>query len=228
MRSVLAATLTLLLASCGKQPRSIPTETFTLDFRSGHNLKLVYDAGVRPWKEPHDPYPQFAYECHVGNPGLETDDQELNSWTILLPGGEQFSIATSWVKFQILEDFDIGRIDFRGTVRDARDAAVVAKRVCTAMNIAAAVADTPENLIERAADRVAWNAGIMSSGVDFSIAFWVTSELRRNKGSNNVCLLWRDYLPKDVWKAPLKKPLQGMRPPPGYEGSSMDPPWYVR
>ncbi len=218
----------LLLASCQRRAGTLQheTEKFTLDFRSGHNLKLVYDAGVRPWREGPEEYNFFASNCGVGNPGLETGDQELNYWTILLPGGEKFSFATSFVEFQILEDYDIARIDFRGTVRNARDAANIAKNICAAMNIP--IADSAESMVHSQIYGMPRNKHVESSGVGFSIAFWAGGAEGAERGSENITLHWKDYLPKDSSKAPLKKMMTDLRPPPGYEGVSMEPYWQTR
>jgi hypothetical protein len=217
MRGILLATIAFLLTSClGKEPPA-QTERFTLDFRNGHNLTILYDAGVRPWKNPNHPHPDLDYLYLVGNPGFDTNDQELNYWTVVLPGGEQFSIATSYVVITVLEDFDIARIDFRGTVKGAQEAADITMNICAAMKIS--VDESREELITRARNDVAWNAFTRSAGVDFSIALWVGA-----RGGNNVTLQWRDYLPSNPVGAPLKQPIRGVRPPPGYEDVSMERP----
>jgi hypothetical protein len=83
MRGILLATIAFLLTSClGKEPPA-QTERFTLDFRNGHNLTILYDAGVRPWKNPNHPHPDLDYLYLVGNPGFDTNDQELNYWTVV-------------------------------------------------------------------------------------------------------------------------------------------------
>src|SRR5277367_3689899 len=76
---------------------------YTLDFQKSHDLKEVYDAGLRPWKVT-------GSTCMVGGDGMK----DITNWKIVLPNGQSFRYSSNMASFEIMEDDSIGRIDFSG------------------------------------------------------------------------------------------------------------------
>ena len=196
--------------------------SYTLDFQKGHNLKLVYDAGLRPWKVTNS-------TCMVGGNGMK----DITRWKIILPDSESFDCSSNMASFEVLEDFDLARIDFSG-VDDMpiKDAAAMTKAVCLSMKIpTTGLDDYVASLDEHAKfnehtpqQAKGWGQRIERDAIRFNITFAMRPFMDHTSAQVNITVEWRDYLPKDWWKAPLKKSIGDLRPPPGYEGVSMAAP----
>ena len=196
--------------------------SYTLDFQKGHNLKQVYDAGLRPWKET-------SSNCMVGGNGMK----DITNWKIILPGSESFDYSSNMADFEVLEDFDLARIDFSG-VDDMpiKDAAAMTKAVCLAMKIPTTGFDEYLACLDEHAkfndhtprQEKGWGQRVQGNDIRFDIAFVMRPFMDHTSAQVNITIEWRDYLPKDWWKAPLKKTITDLHPPPGYEGMSMASP----
>jgi hypothetical protein len=190
-------------------------DRITLDFRKGHNLKLVYDAGLRPWRVT-------ASTCMVGGNG----PKDITRWTIILPSGEQFDYASSMASFSVLEDFDIASIGFSG-VDDVPipEAVALTKSICTAMKLST---DGLDAMIARLDDRTRradyWTQDVERAKLRFHIVLELRRFFDHTSAQVGIDLRWRDFYPEDWSKAPLKHLIRDLKPPPGYEGASMAPP----
>jgi hypothetical protein len=198
--------------------------SYTLDFQKGHNLKLVYDAGARPWKETNS-------TCMVGGNGMK----DITHWKIVLPTGESFDYASNMANFEVMEDFDVGRIDFSG-VDDIsiQDAAAMTKAICTSLNIPLTGLDEIVAGLNPGAkfnehpqiEKNGWSQRVKVGGVDFFVAFVAHPFMDHTSAQVNITLQWPNYPADDPTfsKGPLKHLISDLRPPPGYEGMSMAPP----
>jgi len=200
-----------------------------LDFRSSHNLKVVFDAGLRPWRVK----------------GLENDTCRIAGRTpadvapleIVLPGGERFDYAIQSADFSVWEGNDVERIDFIGAELDVTEAAGVAKRICTVMGLSRAGLDEwaarlgPKKDAGEYAEQVhdRWSCRGGRRGVRFWLGLQplphFVETLDRVGAQVNITLDWEDWRSPDPGGAPVKKHLtEPIKPPPGYEAVSMDPP----
>jgi hypothetical protein len=196
---------------------------YRLDFQKGHNLKLVYDAGLRPWKETNS-------TCMVGGNGVK----DITHWKIVLPSGESFDYASNMASFEVMEDFDIGRIDFSGVDDTSiQDAAVMTKAICASLNIPTTGFDemvaslNPQaKFNEHPKKEEGWGQRVKRGGVDFDLMFVVRPFMDHTSAQVNITLQWPNYPPNDPTfsKAPLKRLISNLRPPPGYAGVSMASP----
>src|SRR2546428_11109810 len=65
---------------------------YVLDFRKGDDLKVIYDSGLRPWRDGFD-------ECTIGGSPELTEDL-----FIILPTGETFAYSTYLAHLKVLQD----------------------------------------------------------------------------------------------------------------------------
>jgi hypothetical protein len=201
---------------------ALADDEYTLNFQKGHNLKLIYDAGLRPWKTTNS-------TCMVGGNGMK----DITHWKIILPDSDSFDYSSNMASFEVLEDFDLARIDFSG-VDDMpiQDAAAMTKAICLAMKIpTTGLSDYVASLDEHAKfnehtpeQSKGWGQRTELNDIRFNVALVMRPFMDHTSAQVNITIEWRDYLPKDWWKAPLKKSIADLRPPPGYEGVSMAPP----
>ncbi len=159
--------------------------------------------------------------------------KDITHWKIILPGAESFDYSSNMADFEVLEDFDLARIDFSG-VDDMpiADAAAMTKAICLALKIPATGFDEYVSSLDVHAkfnehpqgQEKGWGQRTELGDIWIDVAFVMRPFMDHTSAQVNITIEWRDYLPKDWWKAPRKKLIANLQPPPGYEGVSMASP----
>src|SRR5580658_7652424 len=133
----------------------------------------------------------------VGGNGMK----DVTHWKLILPSSESFDSASNMANFEVMEDFDIGRIDFSG-VDDTpiQDAAVMTKAICTSLNVPATGLDeivaglNPQaKFNEHPQGEKGWGKRVNVGGVDFDIAFVVRPFMDHTSAQVNITLQWPNY-----------------------------------
>lgn len=194
----------------------------TLDFQKSHDLKLVYDAGLRPWKVT-------GSTCMVGGDGMK----DITNWEIILPNGQSFRYSSNMASFEIMEDDSIGRIDFSG-VDDTpiSDATAMTKAICASLSIPAdgldamvAGLDPKAKFNEHPKAEQGWGHRQTVAGLDFDLAYVVRPFFDHTSAQVNITIQWPNLAPDpNPTMRPLKRLISDLQPPPGYEGVSMQSP----
>lgn len=173
-----------------------------IDFSNSDNLKAVYDAGFRPWRNGPD-------SCHLDHVNV----------TIILPEGVQFSLPVEMVDFSVLAENKLSSANFVGEVMSTDETIVKLREICNALNLPTNSLDQfAATFADRAAKSVIWN----TRGQKGEISVFVSTDR----------LDFIDHLGAEIyvtlqWKrkgAPMKFLTSPVQPPPGYEHESMAPP----
>lgn len=182
----------------------------TLDFSKEHNLKGVFDAGMRPYREPH------AERFQVGVDGVSAE--------IKLPSGAIVN-GREWqsIQFTVIDDGRLTSAQMRSnplTLNDARDAMLPLLSIESGGSVQALDA-----FLEKVKEKPFLYEGEFHIGTGkkqnpmFLAAFSRTG-LKASPLALRVSLEWRLEPPKAA-RAFYKQPIP---PPPGYEGVSMEKP----
>jgi hypothetical protein len=195
---------------------------YTLDFQKNHDLKVVYNAGLRPWKVTNS-------TCMVGGDGMK----DITNWEIILPNGQSFRYSSNMASFEIMEDDSIGRIDFGG-VDDTpiSDATMMTKAICASLNIPTDGLDAMVGGLDPKAKfeghfnpEQGWGRRLAVAGLDFDLMYVVRPFFDHTSAQVNITMEWPNLAPApNPTMRPLKKLISDLQPPPGYEGVSMQSP----
>ncbi|MBI1816018.1 MAG: hypothetical protein HYR72_13645 [Deltaproteobacteria bacterium] len=98
------------------------TERRTIDLRQGNNLKIIFDAGLRPWRTR----------------GLEDSSCGVfheEPLTIVLPSGEQIEIDIERAHFTVLAGNALNAADFFGVTEPVSRAVERVRSICGAVGL---------------------------------------------------------------------------------------------
>jgi hypothetical protein len=179
---------------------------FTIDLRQGDNLKVIFDAGLRPWRTPE----LESISCEVGPTNL----------TVILPTGETFDTSVEMASFRVFEGNVLSHADFIGKVVNLQDAATSTRKICAALKI-------PTEDFEKALANVgtwqnpgkSWCGTFEAGGVLCDVIFTPIHKSDRTDAEVNITIGWRRQT-----KFPLHSSLEPIQPPLGYENVSMKEP----
>lgn len=179
----------------------------TIDFSKSTNLKAVYDAGLRPWR--------FLKEM---------DDLNLTneSIRIVLPDASPFEMAVDICTLGVMAENQLSRADFSTDMDTLPAAAERTREICRALGIPTEDLDKAIDTFARMGDQSPnpqyWNARIKKGTFDVSVSFKPLFALGKTLGRVYVTLTFHDS------SKPMKLLKEPVKPPPGYEHVSMDPP----
>jgi len=189
----------LIILSAADQPLT----QRTIDFTQSHNLKAIFDAGLRPWR-------MLGLEsaaCELGNEDLK----------ILLPDKCTINLVINRAQIEVLAGNELSSVDLFTNLTPAADAAQQAKSLCQALGIASQGLD---DFINGRSNRIDtfWGGDVTKGGVQVHITYDVASRYQNGYAEIFLTLIWP--IPDEQMKF-LTEPI---KPPRGYENVSMDPP----
>jgi hypothetical protein len=197
---IFAICLALGLEAATNQPTQ-----HVIDFSAGHNLKTIFDAGLRPWRLP----------------GLENANCMLDrvNLKMIFPGKVNFSVIGNSVDMDILAKNEIYRMDIEcdpGT----RDAAVAqARDICGQLGISTqSLDDYLANLTKGPPVKLGWGTELDLEGVEIEVHMLLIPSMNGPAAEDSVTITW------PIPDAQMKFLTAPIQPPPGYENVSMDPP----
>jgi len=173
-----------------------------IDFSTSDNLKAVYDAGYRPWRNGFD-------SCHLDHVKV----------SVILPENGQFSLSAEMADFSVLAGNQLNSADFIGEVTSTEEAVTKTREICSELGVST---DGLDQAVPTFADRTSKASIWGKPGKKGDISIYVTLDL----------LYFIDHIGAKVyvslqWKRignSMKFLTNPVQPPPGYENASMDPP----
>lgn len=109
--------LTACTSTACAQVANVPT----IDFTSGHNLRVVYEAGLRPWRT--NPAERFT---------LMVDQERLG---ITLPQAKRFEMEVEHASFRLLDENELGSADFTSQPMTVEQGQELTKEICEALDV---------------------------------------------------------------------------------------------
>lgn len=180
----------------------------TIDFSKGTNLKAVYDAGLRPWRVRPDEMRS-----------LKITNQELR---VIAPGATSFIFDVEIGNFGLLAGNDLSKAEFISHPMSLSQAAAKAREVCLALNISMAGLEEKVSQFATLGKRTPvpqyWNGRGEKSGTRFDVTLSPLFGFDETRGKVFVAF---DFYQRGK---PMKFLTEPVKPPPGYEHMSMDPP----
>jgi hypothetical protein len=186
----------------------------TIDFSKSTNLKVVYDAGLRPWRVRSD---------EISN--LHITDQSVR---VIAPNGGAFTMSVQIGDFGILAENKLSKADFISHPTSLQEALTQAKDAAKALGIDISRGDGMGGLVEKASEFAAlgdqssapqsWRGQSEINGVRYGVTLSPLFGLNETRGKVYVTL---DFYERGK---PMKFLTEPIKPPPGYENISMEPP----
>lgn len=186
----------------------------TIDFSKSTNLKVVYDAGLRPWRVRPD---------EISN--LHITDQSVR---VIAPNGAAFTMSVQIGNFGILAENQLSKADFISQPTSLEEALRQAKNVAKALGIDISRGDGMGGLDEKASEFAAlgdqsaapqsWRGQSEINGVRYGVTLNPLFGLGETRGKVYVTI---DFYERGK---PMKFLAEPIKPPPGYENVSMEPP----
>jgi hypothetical protein len=193
---------------------SYSTAESTIDFSKSTNLKAVYDAGLRPWRVRPD---------EVSN--LLITNQRVR---VVAPNGGIFAMDVEIGDFGVLAGNQLSSADFISQPTSLEEALRQAKEAAKALGIDIARGDGMGGLVEKASEFAAlgdqssapqsWRGQSEINGVRYGVTLYPLFGLNETRGKVYVTL---DFYERGK---PMKFLTEPIKPPPGYEHMSMEPP----
>jgi hypothetical protein len=186
----------------------------TIDFSKSTNLKAVYDAGLRPWRVRSD---------EISN--LHITDQSVR---VIAPNGGAFTMNVQIGDFGILAENQLSKADFISQTTSLQEALAQAKKAAKALGIDISRGDGMGGLVEKASEFASlgdqssapqsWRGQSEINGVRYGVTLNPLFGLNETRGKVYVTL---DFYQRGK---PMKFLTEPIKPPPGYENVSMEPP----
>jgi len=186
----------------------------TIDFSKSTNLKAIYDAGLRPWRVRPD-------EAST----LLLTDQHIR---VIAPNGKAFSMSVEIGDFDVLLENQLSTADFISQPASLEKALLLAKESCQALGINTTRGDGMGSIDEKAAEFASlgnqtpvpqfWNGRSEINGVRYSVTLHPMFGYKETLAKVYVTL---DFYQRGT---PMKFLTEPIKPPPGYENVSMEPP----
>jgi len=182
------------------------SERHVIDLRQGDNLKIIFDAGLRPWRTRA----LEKRECGIAH-------EELVS--LILPNGEQVELDVGRASFDVLQGNQLSEAAFFGVTESTPHAVRRVKEICRAARLSDEGLDQIANHLGAHPDtRKRWSQAGMINNVRLWITFYP--------------MWFRNPVEAQVWVfvqwshggGPMKFLSVPIKPPPGYEDVSMDEP----
>ena len=191
----------ILLMSLGFVATSARAEN-PIDFSTSDNLKAVYDAGFRPWRNGMS-------SCHLDHVKV----------TVILPENAQFSLPAQMAGFTVLAGDQLSGADFYSEVTSTDEAVARTSEICVALGISTAGLD---QAVPSFADRFSkpsyWAGRGKKGGISIQVTLDILPFFDHLEAKVYVFLQWkREGVPMKFLTSPVQ-------PPPGYENASMAPP----
>ncbi len=205
-KHIVAAVLALFASgTVGAALKSEGGPRYLVDFGKSENLKVLFDAGLRPWRT----LGLESAECEIGREQL----------TIRLPGGDEFEMDIERASFDIVEGNAIVSARFFGIDEPVPRAVDRVKRICTAMGLSAeGLDDLASNLGTEIDPTKRWHRSGRRNGVRVWVTFYPMFYRRGVEVQTWVGMQW----PRRPGEYHFLK--ESIQPPPGYEHVLMDPP----
>ena len=176
-----------------------------LDFQQGDDLRVLFDGGLRP--------------CRV--PGLDRSHLEVGQVDILLilTTGESFRMPIQQGGFTVVEGNKLSSCDLIGQLTSVNEAAALAKTICGSLkepaigldHVLSTLGATPE-------PSNFWSSSNIARGnCRLKIKFLPVFGYQKLAAKVSVSLSWARP------RSEMNPLLQPIKPPPGYEGVSMEP-----
>jgi hypothetical protein len=178
----------------------------TIDFSKSTNLKAVYDAGLRPWGTNE-------------TLALTLTDQFIR---IILPDARPFDMDVEVCTIGVMAENQLSTVHFNSRPASLSASADKTREVCKALGIPTEELDKAVATFARLGDQTPvpryWNARIKKGSVEVHVAFKPIFALERTRGVFFVVLTFYEK------GKPMKLLTEPIKPPPGYEHLSMEPP----
>lgn len=180
----------------------------TIDFSKGTKLNAVYDAGLRPWT------------TNPKRSSLKITNEQIR---VIAPGSTApFDIDVEIGTFPVRAGSELSEAEFISQPVNLKQATAKAQEVCQALGV-------PINGLEEKASQLAtlgsktpvpqyWNGRGEKNGVRFSVTLDALFGWNETRGKVYVVL---QFSKPGTSLEPLMEPV---KPPPGYEHMSMEPP----
>lgn|SRR5882724_4642918 len=179
-------------------------ERTAIDLRRGDNLKLLFDAGLRPTRIP----------------GLEKSKIQIGptQLRIILPDGRNFDVDVERGEFGVIPGNLLYLAELFGVTEPVPRAIERARAICGTANISDAGLEEKANTLGSLPDSdKAWFKSGGNGGVKVSVTFHPVWSMNQVKAQVWVALQW----PRAAGSIhSLDEPIQ---PPPGFEDVSMEP-----
>ena len=186
----------------------------TVDFTQGANLQQIYEGGLRPWRSK----PQEFSSLHMTDENIR----------IVPPRGRPFELNVEIGTLGILAGNQLSKADFTSQPMTFNQAVTKAREICQAMGIDIAKGVGKESFEEKAAQLATlgkqaaapqyWNGRGKAEGVSFGVTLSPLFGWDEIRGK--VSVYFDFYEPGK----PMKFLTEPVKPPPGYEHMSMEPP----
>ena len=180
----------------------------TIDFSKSHNLKAIYDAGLRPWRVR-------ANETR----SLKITNEQVR---IIGPGTNPFSVDVEIGDFRVLAGNDLGSADFISPPMSVQNASAKTREIAQALSIQmTGLAEKVSQLTTLGRQTPApqyWNGRGEANDVRFEVTLNPLFGWEETRAKVSVSFTF--YKPGGVTES-LTEPI---KPPPGYEHMSMVPP----
>jgi len=173
-----------------------------IDLRSSDNLKVVYDAGFRPWRST-----------------MLTCDVTDKSISVITPGGAQFQLPTEIATFSVLANDQLDSINLIGEVMSLEETVTKTREICEALGISTKGLEQMNiTFTDRASKPSLWYGRGKKSNISIQVSLDRLDFIDHLGGKVYVMLDWKRE------GIPPKFPTTPMQPPAGYEHESMAPP----
>jgi hypothetical protein len=173
-----------------------------IDFRSGDNLKAVYDAGYRPWRDSPD-------SCNLDHVNI----------SVVLPENARLSLKCKMAGFTALTGDQLSGANFLSEFMHTSEAAAKIREVCQSLGISTAgleQAMAGSNL--NSAGISAWGGQTQKGGIAIQVILNHFTYVNPIQWKIYVVLQWKHTgIPTKFLTGPIQ-------PPRGYENASMEAP----
>lgn len=177
----------------------------TVDFSQSSNLKTIFDAGLRPWHLQG----LENMHCELGNENLK----------IILPGNVSISIIAGNVDVSVLAGNDLSSFDVFCESEPLDVATKQAKVICQSIGVATnRLDDYIRTLNSPGSKTLGWAGDTTINGIDVQVRLQLVPSMQGARAEVMATIIWPH--PDETMKF-LTEPI---KPPPGYENISMEPP----
>ena len=199
--SILLPFLLLLISAMQMQADTV------IDLRKGDDLKMLYDGGLRPW--------------HVLGMERSNLDSGPDNMIVILPTGESFHLQVENASFTVVGGGKLVSCNLMGKQTSVEMAGAQTKAICNSLKLSTSGLDElMKNPGTMPDPEKAWGSRDVSHD-----PMTVQVVFRPLVGFQNVTAIVNVYL---GWKRPMSENViispEPIKPPPGYEGVSMDRP----